>query len=146
MKRIFAFVICAVLLLCAFPVVAIAEGEAPEIVVQEPTLTDEIVGYIKGHIEEISVIITLILTAFYNKIKHKTLNKSIGTVNNNAVTVAENSQSAISQALAKMEDVTSALTGYQVEFEKMLTEFRANAAETKACGRDPTLKTSFRWH
>lgn len=132
MKRIFAFVICAVLLLCAFPVVALAEGEAPEIVVQEPTLTDEIVGYIKQHLEEISVIITLILTAFYNVRKHKILNKSIGTVNNNAVTVAENSQTAISQALTNMECVTSALTEYRVEFERMLEEFRANVAEKQA--------------
>ena len=132
MKRIFAFVICAVLLLCAFPVVALAEGEAPEIVVQEPTLTDEIVGYIKQHLEEISVIITLILTAFYNVRKHKILNKSIGTVNNNAVTVAENSQTAISQALTNMEGVTSALTEYRGEFERMLAEYRANVAEKQA--------------
>ena len=170
MKRIFAFVICAVLLLTVFPIVAFAEGEETEAVeqettlaeteaaepieqepppteseptepvVQEPTLTDEIVGYIKEHLEEISVIATLILTAFYNARKNGLLNKSIGTVNNNAVTIAGNSQTAVntalnnmegiaSNALSQMENIASVVVGYREEIEKLLTECRMNAEE-----------------
>lgn len=105
------------------------ETEPAEPVEQGPTLSEEIVGYIKEHLEEISVIITLILTAFYNVKKNGILNKSIGTVNNNAVTVAENSQYAINQALTNMEGVASVVTGYREEIKKMIEEFRANAAE-----------------
>lgn len=129
MKRFFAFMICAVLLICAFPVVAFAEGEAPETVVQETTLAEDIVGYIKAHLEEISVIITLIVTAFYNVRKHGILNKSIGTINNNAVTVAENSQFAIHKALTEVASVSAVVTGYKEEIERLLAEFRANSED-----------------
>lgn len=128
MKRIFAFVICTVLLLCVFPVVAFAEGDA---VVQEPTLTDNIVGYVKEHLEEISVIITLILTAFYNVRKHGILNKSIGTVNNNAVSIATDSQAAVKTALTEMQNTAATVTGYKTDIEKLLDEFRVNAEDKK---------------
>lgn len=126
MKKIFAFVICAVLLLCVSPVVAFAEGEA---VVQESTITDEIVGYIKEHLEEISVIVALIVSALFNTVKNGYLNKSIGTVNNNAVAVAKNSQNAIQNSLTKMDEVASAVVGYEDKIEKMLEAFKVSAEE-----------------
>jgi hypothetical protein len=129
MKRIFVFMVCAVLLICAFPIVTFAEGELTETVVQEPTITEEIVGYIKSHLEEISVIIALIISAFFNVRKHGVLNKSIGTINNNAVTVAENSHLAIQNALEKVEGVATVVTGYREEIEKLLADFRVNSEE-----------------
>ena len=126
MKRIFAFVICAVLLLCVFPVVAFAEGEA---VVQEPTLTDKIVAYVKEHVEEISVIGSIIVYSFYEMKQKRTLNKSVGTINNNAVTVAQNSQTAINTALTEIKGVADVVTGYKTEIEKMLAAFKISAEE-----------------
>jgi hypothetical protein len=122
MKKIIAFILCAVLL-CAMPIVANAEGETVDagameeaVVTTNPTAeanategehsadtgftTEAIVSYIKSHIEEISVIVTLLLTIFYEVRKHGKLNGSIGTLNNNAITVAENSAAAIKSALA----------------------------------------------
>lgn len=126
MKRIFAFVICAVLLLCVFPVVAFAEGEA---VVQEPTITDKIVAYAKEHVEEISVIGSIIVYSFYEMKQKRTLNKSVGTINNNAVTVAQNSQTAINTALTEINGVANVVTGYKTEIEKMLAAFKISAEE-----------------
>ena len=158
MKRIFSIVICTVLLLCILPVSAFAEGDSLIDVEQSgtvtenlpiaeetategknsasteeaiPTITDMVVGYVQGNLEEISVIITLILTAFYQMRKHKLLNKSIGTLNNNAVTVSENSQDAIQQALEKMGGVSSTVTGYKENIESIITEYRANSEEKK---------------
>ena len=78
MKKIIAFM-CAVLLMCVLPIVAFAEENAPEVdatdavvsdstVVEEETwdiTVDDVVGYFKEHLEEISVIITMLLTVVY---------------------------------------------------------------------------------
>lgn len=159
MKRIFAFVICAVLLLCTFPIVALAEGEeteaveqettlaeteateaieqeppptesAPaESVLQEPTLSEKIVGYIKEHAEELYVIGSIIVYSIYDKKKQKVTLKSIATVNNNAVDVATNSQRAIDNSNEKMEQMASVVVGYEEKIVKMLSAFEKNAAE-----------------
>ena len=150
MKKINAFVVCTVLLLCAFPVCAFAEGESvdavePSVVVTEELPSEEeiateeeisgekttsditvemILDYAKAHIEEISVVITLIATLFYNVRKHKLLNKSISATNLNAITVAENSDRTITDALVMMQ-------GYKQEFTALLTEYRASEEEKK---------------
>lgn len=194
MKKILAFLICA-LLICAVPIVAFAEDEiadsveaeegaadnstvteenaaegenpgeevvpetpeetptepvetptepAPEVTEPipdetlpiepeepEPELTgpEKIVEYIKTYFEEISVIITLLLTVFYNVRKHKVLNKSIATLNNNSVTIADNSNSAMQEALTQVGGMSSTVDGYKVAMEAMLTEIRTNAEE-----------------
>ncbi len=145
MKKIFAFILCAVLL-CAVPIVASAE-ETPipdETVTQgnnsgaetvpetEQSMTEMIVGYVKSHVEEISVIITLILTMFYEIRKHGKLNGSIGTLNNNAVTVAEKSAAAINSALSKVEGVMDIVDGYKAKIETLLEEIRISEEEKKA--------------
>lgn len=91
--------------------------------------TELIVGYVKAHLEEISVIITLIFTAFCQVRKHGVLNKSIGVLNNNAVTVAENSNSAIQKALAEVEGVSAVVNGYKEEIALLLAEIRRNNEE-----------------
>lgn len=147
MKRIIAFVACAILLVCALNIFVFAEAELPEApeqvevvtpetttepevqVEDEPSITETIVDYVKGHFEEISVVITLLLTIFYNVRKHGLLNKSIGTLNNNAISVAENSNISVQNALAEVNRVSATVVGYGETIEKFLTEFRANAEE-----------------
>lgn len=157
MKKIFALLVCTVLLLCAFPISAFAEGEsvdAVETTVVEvdtsPTTeesasdevitgekdklgitTEDIMGYIKTYFEEISVIVTLILTAFYNIRKHKMLNKSISATNLNAITVSENSDRMMTDALETMR-------GYKEEFANLLNEYRTTEEEKQKL--EQTLK------
>jgi intergrase/recombinase len=104
MKKILAFIICIVLI-CAMPLVVFAEGEGTESLpteVTETSITDEIVSWIKGNPEEVSVICSLIISAFYSVRKHKMLNKSISATNLNAITVSENSERAMAEALEMM--------------------------------------------
>ena len=150
MKKILAMLVCTILLLCAFPISVFAESESVESVEttvevvdtlptaeenateseipSEETMpditTEAIVGYIKTYFEEISVIITLILTAFYNIRKHKLLNKSISATNLNAITISENSDRMMTDALATIQ-------GYKNDFGKLLEEYRNNAEEKK---------------
>ena len=93
------------------------------------SVTDMIVAWIMDRVEIISCLITIILTTFYQIRKHAVLNKSIGTLNNNAVTVAESSNEAISKALAEVQTASAAVNGYKEEMTSLLTEVRANEEE-----------------
>lgn len=128
MKRIFAFVICAVLLLCVCPVVAFAEGEA---VVQEPTLTDEIIGYAKEHLEEIVVMVYMLIASIYERKKQKANYNALATVNNNAVNVSTDSKAAIETANANMEAVKNEVVGYKESIEKLLAAYEATTEDKK---------------
>lgn len=152
MRKILAFVLC-VLLICAFPAVAFAEGEGSAVdeetsttVENLPTenetstegeisgadqesITTVIGDYLKSHIADISVIVTLIYTIIYEIRKHRSLSGSIGTLNNNAIKVAENSAAAINDALKKAEDIAGIVEGYKKDISILLSEIRDNAEE-----------------
>lgn len=98
----------------------LTEEEKGEVVLT----TEKIVGYVQDHLEEITVIVTLIVTLFMQLYKHGLLTKSIGTLNNNAVTVAEKST-------ASMADASNVINGYISEMSRLLEEVRANAEEKK---------------
>lgn len=147
MKKIFA-VLCAIMLMCALPIVSFAEEtdtmEATETDTTETTETvpseapvdattvDMVLEYIQSHPEEFSVIVTLILTIFYNARKHKLLNKSIGTLNNNAVAVAEDSKESIQSALNTMSVVSEVVGAYKEKIDALLTAFQITVEEKKA--------------
>ena len=145
MKRLIAFALCMLLAACMFTFVASAEEtpavediptvEAPvvetPVVEEETTVTELIVDYVKSHIEEISVIVTLILTIFYNVRKHGVLNQSIGTLNNNAISVAENSALAIANMLTKVDSLSKDVTDYRVVIDELIGAFRAQTEENE---------------
>lgn len=130
MKRFIVFALC-VLLICAIPTVAFAEtsSEAEVETEAEKSATEEIVDYVKSHIEEISVIGTLLLTIFYEIRKHRNLNGTIGTLNNNAISVAENSATAIKNALTEVKDIAGVVAKYKDEFSALIEEVRKSAEE-----------------
>ena len=145
MKRFLVIMLCVVLVF-ALPIATFAEEDASSVEAETPNTetsepekseaqveaeltTDIIVGYIQEHLEEISVIITMILTVFYQVKKHASLNKSIGTLNNNAVEVAERSNTAIGEALTGVTLVSSAVDHYKDEIANLLAEVRANEEE-----------------
>lgn len=141
MKRFLIILLC-VILLCALTVSAFAEdsdvgvppeepAEKSEAQIEAELMTDQIVSWVQYHLEEISVIITLILTVFYQVRKHASLNKSIRALNNNAVAVAENSGTAIDKALSGVSGVSAVVTEYINKMDNLLTEVRANAEEKK---------------
>lgn len=135
MKKIFAFIICIVLI-CAMPVMVFAESTetttetettsesdtisatetlAPEVTEPIPIppeqtrfTSEEIVAWIKAHFEEISVVVSLLCNMIYMAKKHKLLNKSISDTNHNAITVSENSDRAIAEALRMMQSYKEA--------------------------------------
>lgn len=147
MKKILVFVLC-ILLIGAMSVVASAEGveEDTEVEVSTPvvetdvetevepekTMTETIKEYITTHFEEISVIATLVAAIFYEVRKHRSLNGSIGTLNNNAIKVAENSATAITNVLAEAKDIAGVVATYRDEFATLIAEIRQSAEEKKS--------------
>lgn len=149
MKKIFAFVVCTILLVCALSVPTFAEGEIVDSIetsmeavtttlpTEEETATEGeisgektmpdittelIVGYVKAHFEEISVVISLIVTAFYNIRKHKQLNRSIFATNQNAIAVAQNSDLAIQNALNTINGILADKEKEKEKLEKTLND------------------------
>ena len=168
MRKIFAFIVCAILV-CTMPIVAFAEevGSDPvdteAVVTEEQAIetervteaerateaeteeaagltdlftsdmftTDMIVAWIEDNLEEISVIVTLVLTVVFQVIKHTSLNKSIALCNNNAVSIVEDSNEAINNALAKVESVAGTVESYKNEMANLLSEIRRSDEEKK---------------
>jgi hypothetical protein len=131
------------MLIFAIPIVASAEETdvstseteivtESEISAPEKTVTERIVNYAKAHLEEIIVILVTIAYAIIeSRIRAKT-NGSIGTLNNNAIAIANNSSTTINTALEKMESMTIAVMSYKDEMASMLDEVRYSEEEKKA--------------
>lgn len=154
MKKILAVILALMLLLV--PLVAYAEGEevtesnsTPEVEMpaeeeMSASETEEIAtewdhlknlfsenakDWILAHVEEISVVVTLLMTCFYNMRKHKLLNKSMGTLNNNAITVAKESSNFMSQALSNIESASGAVTNYEAKIGALLEAYKTTAED-----------------
>ena len=85
--------------------------------------------WILSHLEEISVVVTLIMTCFYNMRKHKLLNKSMGTLNNNAITVAKESSNFMSQALTNIENASGTVTSLDANIVALLEAYKVTAED-----------------
>ena len=105
------------------------DNEKPDSQIEAELTTEKLVNWVKGHLEEISVIVTMILTVFYQVRKYAALDKSMSTMNNNTVTVSENSSKDIKKSLESMNGVALIVDGYKTQMENLLTEVRANEEE-----------------
>lgn len=147
MKKILVVLLC-MLLFCAVPITAFAEeGETfdsveAEETVQDPTtdteiadqaqaVTDYIVGFLEKNADTITLFVTVIISIIYQARKHGLLNKSIGTLNNNAVTVAESSAESIQQAVVVMSGVTTAVTEFKETIAQIVDEYKQTAEDNK---------------
>ena len=72
------------------------------------------------HIEEISVIAALAASAFYDRISRSKLSGLAGTLNNNAIAIAQNSTATIEAALSKVNGIAEMVQGYKDEFASLL--------------------------
>ncbi len=134
MKKFLAIIMVTFLLL-TFSVTTFAEDttSAEEIVTEEVSVTEEVTDpfdftvddafkWVKNNYDKISVVVTLLFYILFSIRKARTLNKSITTVNNNAVAIAKNSKDS-------MLGMSSVVTQYKDAMESMLAEVRRNNEE-----------------
>ena len=169
MKKILALILC-VMLICFTPAIAFAEGEenstevtenatTEEIVAEseisppEPTVPEQIVGFIKENFEGtsfLSLAVTVVVYIFYEIKKHRGLNGSLGVLNNNAITIAKDSAKAIDEAMARAgtiaensgvivqkvlsetASIAEVVKGYKDDIVSLLEEIRKNAEEKQS--------------
>ncbi|MBO4979882.1 MAG: hypothetical protein J6D16_05685 [Clostridia bacterium] len=145
MKRILVLMLCVVLL-CVLPISIFATGSAATIPiyvaaiegadapdaekseeqVEVELMTDKIVSYVQSHFEELTVLVGLLVSAFYRAKKDSASGKVMGTLNNNAVAVAENSKAAIDHALEKIGAASGIVENYVEQMKNLLEEVRTN--------------------
>lgn len=104
------------------------EAEKDEI----EAIADKIVKYVEAHLDTISLFFTVIISIFYQIKKHASLNKTIGVLNNNSITVAENSKKSISEMMVEMTEVGNVVKGYKESTEELLKAYKQTAEDNKA--------------
>ena len=124
----------------------VIEGDSTS---KTPIITSEdIVKWVKGHLEEILVIITTIVLTIYQKLNNSSTNKSIATCNNNAVAIANNSNDTIATALTELAAMSALVAKYKDEITNLLEEIRLNDEEKKQlqealANNESYLKTAY---
>jgi hypothetical protein len=102
------------------------EDNAPEtsITEQAKTIAEKVVAWVKENFPTISTIGTTLLAILYYMLKFKDLGKSITTLNNNSVTIANNSAEAVKGA-------SEIIAEYKQEMSDLLSEYRKTAEDNK---------------
>ena len=126
MKKILIVTFC-ILLVCTVPMTVFAAGA------DEGGMTDlvskKFEEWVLPHIEEISVIVTLAISSLYQIRKNRLLTRSMGTMNHNTVTVAEQSAGMMTKAREGLENAALAVKSYEARIEELLEQYRTNAAD-----------------
>lgn len=138
MRKILCFLLCA-MLICVAPISAFAMEATTEDVTEEKTVTEEIVDYVKSHIEELTVIVSMIGAAIYGARSRKKMDGSIGTLNNNAISIASNSTTIVEKALARVDEIAGVVSTYGEKMSALMEEIR-NSEEEKKALKDALVK------
>lgn len=142
MKKILIAIVCLALM-CCFSMSAFAETVEPPIAPEE-TLTNEvnwdevkgevsafILNWVKPHIEEISVIITLVFYVIASTKDRKNLNKNMGVMNNNTIAIANNSNEKMTEALALMQTSSDSVVSYDERIKILLESYNNTLEDNK---------------
>jgi hypothetical protein len=137
------------MLICATPIVAFAEeGEnatevtentsveemvtESEMSASEETLPDKIIDFITENYEGstfLSLAVSIVVYTYFAIKKHRSLNGTIGVLNNNAIKVASDSTETVTYALNNVKDIAEVVKGYRDDIVALLDEIRKNAEE-----------------
>jgi ribosome-associated translation inhibitor RaiA len=142
MKKLLAIMLCAVLIF-ALPIFASAEETdvyplENEIATEsknsasEKTVTENIVDYVLENIDKLVVIVVMAGYSIAESFIRGKMKGSIGTLNNNAIAIANNSANAINNALDKVENIANKIKQYEEKFDSLIDEIRVSEEEKKA--------------
>lgn len=131
MRKIFAILLCA-MLICVAPISAFATEATTEDVTEEKPITEQIVDYVKSHVEELTVIVSMIGAGIYGAHSRKKMDGSIGTLNNNAISIASNSTTIVEKALARVDEIAGVVNTYGEKMSALMDEIRNSEEEKKA--------------
>ena len=131
MKKFLILMLC-IILICAMPTLTYATSEESAPITEDEFTTEKIVEWVKAHLEEISVVVTLIVTSIAAIGRNKSINKSMATVNNNAVTIATDSKTAMDNAYRNMGLMVAMANESKEDLSRLLTKVKQTEDEKKA--------------
>ena len=97
----------------------------------QTTVSGFIMDWIKPHIEEISVIVTLIFYVIASAKDRKNLNKNMGVMNNNTIAIANNSNEKMTEALALMQTSSDSVVSYDERIATLLDTYAKTLEDNK---------------
>jgi hypothetical protein len=121
------------------PICASAEDGTPEVTEEKKPITEVIVDYVKSHVEELTVIVSMIGAGIYGARSRKKMDGSIGTLNNNAISIATNSTTIVEKALARVDEIAGVVNTYGEKMTALMEEIR-NSEEEKKALKDALVK------
>lgn len=95
------------------------------------TTSERIISWVKKNYEEIWVIVWSLCIAIVIAAKNKILDKSVKTLNNNAVSVSENSASAIKESNDQVLIAKAIMEEFKEKMASMLDEVRLSEEEKR---------------
>ena len=93
------------------------------------TLSGAFVEWIEPNIEEIGVVVTLVGYGIMLIKKFKNVLKSLGTMNNNTITISKENANLMEQAMASIESASGAVTAYDVKIAQILAAYQQTAED-----------------
>lgn len=93
------------------------------------TVTDNLVKWLEENSALIGLIITVIGYGIVTIKRLGTVIKSASTMNNNAITIANNNKNVIDEALTSIQSASGAVTGYDAKIVALLEAFKTTAED-----------------
>lgn len=128
MKKFISTILCLAVLVLS-PILGYVVSNDSEALIAGEITTEDLILWAQENWSPITIFYALGGAAYYYLKDRKKLDKSIGTLNNNAVTISENGTSIATKALEKVQEISNAVDGYVDKMENLLSEVRANEEE-----------------
>lgn len=143
MKRVFALILCLILLIVPISVSAeeASENVSEEVVTEEvatenhnwtevkDNISVAVVNWLYDNYDKALVTLFLLMSMLYDRVRDKKNRKDIGTLNNNAITIASDGKQFMGNALSEMQNVSGAVIQYDERITALLAAYQQTAED-----------------
>lgn len=143
MKRVFALILCLILLIVPISVSAeeASENVSEEVVTEEvatenhnwtevkDNISVAVVNWLYDNYDKALVTLFLLMSMLYDRVRDKKNRKDIGTLNNNAITIASDGKQFMGNALSEMQNVSGAVIQYDERITALLAAYQQSAED-----------------
>jgi hypothetical protein len=138
MKRVFALILCLILLIVPLSVSAeeASENVSEEVVTEnhnwaevKDNISVAVVNWLYDNYDKALVTLFLLMSMLYDRVRDKKNRKDIGTLNNNAITIASDGKQFMGNALSEMQNVSGAVIQYDERITALLAAYQQSAED-----------------
>lgn len=138
MKRVFALILCLILLIVPLSVSAeeASENVSEEVATENHNWAEvkynisvAVVNWLYDNYDKALVTLFLLMSMLYDRVRDKKNRKDIGTLNNNAITIASDGKQFMGNALSEMQNVSGAVIQYDERITALLAAYQQSAED-----------------